>query len=61
MEVSCGAGVPAAGVLEFESDGISAFEAGATGIVVDVAGDSLASFMGVSSLIEVGSRINLSF
>ena len=44
-----------------ESDAFSAFEFGAAGIVVEVAGDSLTSLTGVSSLIDSGSTMARSF
>jgi len=61
MAAACGAGVPAAGVLGLESDAFSADEFGAAGSVVDVAGDSLASLIGESSLTKSGSMMALRF
>lgn len=50
-----GAGVPLpAGVAGLESEAFSAFDAGAAGTVVEVAGDSSASLGGVSSLTDGG-------
>jgi hypothetical protein len=57
MAAGCGAGVPAAGVLGVESDAFSAREFVAAGIVVEVAGDSFASFRGDSSFANSGSTM----
>lgn len=50
----CGAGVPVAGVSGVESDAFSPLEWGATGRMADGAGDTLTSFIGVSSLAKSG-------
>jgi len=60
MAADCGAGVPAAGVFGVESDAFSV-EFVAAGSVVEVAGDSLASFTGESSLTKSGSTMERSF
>ena len=60
MAAACGAGVPGAGVFGVESEAFS-LELGAAGSVFEVAGDSLLSLTGDSSLTDSGSTMRRSF
>ena len=60
IEAPCGAGVSGAGVLGVESEAFS-LEFGAAGRVFEVAGDSLLSLTGDSSLTDSGSTMRRSF